>query len=85
MEGCAGPVIGAIDLMDDGRVLGFPACRMGETNGLFPYIRFTTTVGIGNLVTYGQRRLAMAANESTASSFSGQGIPAGSSSGRFCI
>lgn len=34
MEGCAGPVIGAMDLIADGRVLGLDGCRIGEVKGL---------------------------------------------------
>lgn len=34
MEGCAGPVIGAMDLIAAGRVLGLDGCRIGEVKGL---------------------------------------------------
>ena len=34
IAGCAGPVIGEIDFTGEGRVLGSPGCRIGETNEL---------------------------------------------------
>lgn len=34
MDGWAGAVIEEMDFRDDGRVLGFAGCRIGEMNGL---------------------------------------------------
>ena len=34
IAGCAGPVIGEIEATEDGKVLGSPGCRIGETNAL---------------------------------------------------
>jgi hypothetical protein len=42
IAGCAGPVIGEIDDTDEGRVLGSPGCRIGETNALYHISNFNT-------------------------------------------
>jgi len=34
MDGCAGPVMGEMADTEDGRVLGSPGCKIGETNAL---------------------------------------------------
>ena len=87
IDGCAGPVIGLIDLTDAGRGLGFPGWSIGDTNALLDRsIRFVAVADNGVLfITYGHRSWAIAANESTASSFSGQGTAAGSCAGRSWI
>lgn len=35
MDGCAGPVMGEMADTEDGRVLGSPGCKIGETNALY--------------------------------------------------
>lgn len=89
MEGCAGPVIGEMDLTDAGRVFGSLGCRIGETNALDVLLAndgnpISTGAGLG-LRTYGQRRLEIDASESTICSFSGQVMPLGSDSGRLAM
>ena len=70
--------MGEIDLTADGNVFGLVGCRIGETKGLnqvkHDHCSFTST--------YGQRKFAIVAIESTTSSFSGQCRSAGNPSGR---
>jgi hypothetical protein len=73
-------VIAEIADTDEGKVLGSPGCRMGETNALHHISNFNTLTG--STWTYGQRRSAIDAREFTISSFSGQATSLGSASGR---